>query len=134
MCQWWWLDKMPLILTGDKSIYIYRTGNYIMVMVGFVLINIYMYNSWITLTFSQFSGALQITAGDGLEKSGNTLSIDAKSNSGIVIDSNELSLDLGRSSITLTLAVSDGGTGATTLNDLITHKEYLLVSYLMNNC
>ena len=66
------------------------------------------------LSFTQFSGAGQITAGDGLEKSGNTLSIDAKSNSGIVIDTTELSLDLGASSITGTLAVSDGGTGATT--------------------
>tara|TARA_A200000113_G_scaffold110446_1_gene99132 strand:- start:14 stop:7042 length:7029 start_codon:yes stop_codon:yes gene_type:complete len=66
------------------------------------------------LSFTQFSGAGQITAGNGLEKSGNTLSIDAKSNSGIVIDSTELSLDLGASSITGTLSVSDGGTGATT--------------------
>ena len=65
------------------------------------------------LAYSQFSGAGQITAGDGLEKSGNTLSIDAKSNSGIVIDSTELSLNLGASSITGTLAVGDGGTGAT---------------------
>ena len=65
------------------------------------------------LSFTQFSGAGQITAGDGLEKSGNTLSIDVKSNSGIVIDTSELSLDLGASSITGTLAVSDGGTGAT---------------------
>jgi len=66
------------------------------------------------LTFTQFSGAGQITAGDGLEKSGNTLSIDAKSNSGIVINSTELSLDLAASSITGTLAVGDGGTGAST--------------------
>ena len=66
------------------------------------------------LSFTQFSGAGQIIAGNGLEKSGNTLSIDAKSNSGIVIDTTELSLDLGASSITGTLAVSDGGTGSTT--------------------
>jgi hypothetical protein len=66
------------------------------------------------LLFTQFSGAGQITAGDGLEKSGNTLSIDAKANSGIVIDTSELSLDLGASSIAGTLSISDGGTGATT--------------------
>ena len=42
------------------------------------------------LSFTQFSGAGQITAGNGLEKSGNTLSIDAKSNSGIVIDSTRI--------------------------------------------
>ena len=51
------------------------------------------------LLFTQFSGAGQITAGDGLEKSGNTLSIDVKSNSGIVIDTSELSLDASQTSI-----------------------------------
>tara|TARA_Y100001970_G_C14231945_1_gene859180 strand:+ start:421 stop:2829 length:2409 start_codon:yes stop_codon:yes gene_type:complete len=82
------------------------------------------------LAYSQFSGAGQITAGDGLEKSGNTLSIDAKSNSGIVIDSTELSLNLGASSITGTLAVGDGGTGATTLNDLITLGTHTTGNYV----
>ena len=82
------------------------------------------------LTFTQFSGAGQITAGDGLTKSGNTLSIDAKSNSGIVIDTTELSLDLSASSITGTLAVSDGGTGATSLNDLITLGDHTTGNYV----
>ena len=65
------------------------------------------------LTFVQFSGAGQITAGDGLEKSGNTLSIDLKSNGGIAFESSELALNLSGSSITGTLAISDGGTGST---------------------
>ena len=65
------------------------------------------------LAFTQFSGAGQITAGDGLDKSGNTLSVDLKSNGGIVIESTELAVDLAASSITGTLAISDGGTGAT---------------------
>jgi len=65
------------------------------------------------LTFAQFSGAGQITAGNGLDKSGNTLSVDLKSNGGIVIESTEMAVDLSASSITGTLAVSDGGTGAT---------------------
>ena len=65
------------------------------------------------LTIAQFSGAGQITAGDGLDKSGNTLSLDLKSNGGLVIESTELAVDLAASSITGTLAVSDGGTGAT---------------------
>ena len=42
------------------------------------------------LTFAQFSGAGQIIAGDGLEKSGNTLSTDLKANGGLVIESSEL--------------------------------------------
>ena len=65
------------------------------------------------LTFVQFSGAGQITAGDGLDKSANTLSVDLKSNGGLVIESTEIAVDLAASSITGTLAVSDGGTGAT---------------------
>jgi len=65
------------------------------------------------LTFAQFSGAGQITAGDGLDKSGNTLSIDLKANGGLVIESTEIAVDLAASSITGTLAVGDGGTGAT---------------------
>ena len=65
------------------------------------------------LTFVQFSGAGQITAGDGLDKSGNTLSLDLKSNGGLVIESTELALKLDASSITGTLAISDGGTGST---------------------
>jgi len=65
------------------------------------------------LVFSQFSGAGQITAGNGLEKSGNTLSADLKANGGLVIESSEIAVDLAASSITGTLAISDGGTGAT---------------------
>jgi|TARA_X000001388_G_scaffold76994_1_gene75988 hypothetical protein len=65
------------------------------------------------LTFAQFSGAGQITAGDGLDKSGNTLSVDLKANGGLVIESTEIALKLDASSITGTLAIGDGGTGAT---------------------
>jgi len=59
-----------------------------------------------SLAFSQFSGAGSVTAGDGLDKSGNTLSVDLKANGGLVIESTEIALDLGASSITGTLAVS----------------------------
>tara|TARA_Y100000114_G_scaffold156598_1_gene184308 strand:- start:147 stop:3143 length:2997 start_codon:yes stop_codon:yes gene_type:complete len=65
------------------------------------------------LTFTQFSGAGQLTAGDGIQKSGNTISADLKANGGVVIESSELAVDLSASSITGTLAVGDGGTGAT---------------------
>ena len=58
------------------------------------------------LVYAQFSGAGQVTAGDGLDKSGNTLSLDLKSNGGLVIESTELALDLAASSITGTLPVS----------------------------
>ena len=65
------------------------------------------------LSFTQFSGAGQITAGDGLQKSANTLSADLKANGGLVIESAEIALKLDATSITGTLAIGDGGTGAT---------------------
>jgi len=67
-----------------------------------------------SLSFTQFSGAGAITAGDGLQKSGSTLSADLKANGGLVIESAEIAVDLGASAITGTLAVADGGTGSTT--------------------
>jgi len=65
------------------------------------------------LAFTQFSGQSNITAGNGLDKSGNELSLDLKANGGLVIESTEACVDLSASSITGTLAVGDGGTGAT---------------------
>ena len=61
-----------------------------------------------TETRTHFSG------GDGISLSSGAISIDEKMNGGLVIESNKLAVDLGASSITGTLAVSDGGTGATT--------------------
>tara|TARA_R100000406_G_scaffold81677_1_gene63529 strand:+ start:12875 stop:14443 length:1569 start_codon:yes stop_codon:yes gene_type:complete len=71
------------------------------------------------ITITNSAGGITIaasgapTAGDGIDVSGSTVSIDAKSNGGLVIESSELAVDLGASSITGTLAVGDGGTGAT---------------------
>jgi hypothetical protein len=59
------------------------------------------------------SGA-NFTAGDGLDLVGSELSLDLKANGGLVIESTELAVDLGASAITGTLAITDGGTGATT--------------------
>lgn len=73
------------------------------------------------LAFAQFSGAGQITASDGLSKSGNTLSVDLKSNGGLVIESSKIAVKLDASSITGTLAVGDGGTGATSASNARTN-------------
>ena len=59
------------------------------------------------------SGGASVAAGDGIDVSGSTVSVDLKANGGLVIESTELAVDLGASAITGTLAVSDGGTGAT---------------------
>ena len=59
-----------------------------------------------------------ITDGDGITATlgAGTLGIevDLKADGGLVIESGEIALDLGASSITGTLAVADGGTGVTT--------------------
>lgn len=60
-------------------------------------------------------GGTTYTAGDGLDLSGTEFSTDVKANGGLVVESTELAVDLGASSITGTLAVGDGGTGATSL-------------------
>lgn len=65
------------------------------------------------------STGVSFTAGDGLDLAGGVLSVDLKANGGLVIESTELALDLGATSITGTLAVADGGTGATTLTGIL---------------
>ena len=73
------------------------------------------------LTFAQFSGAGQITAGDGLGKSGNTLAVNLKANGGLVIESAEIALNLAASSITGTLPV----TKLTSLTSTVTELNVL---------
>jgi len=73
------------------------------------------------LAFTQFSGAGQVSAGDGLDKSGNTLSLDLKANGGLVIESTELAVDLAASSITGTLPV----TKLTSLTSTVTELNKL---------
>jgi len=63
--------------------------------------------------WTQFSGSGSITAGDGIAQSGVVLSADLKTNGGLVIESSKIAVKLDASSITGTLAISDGGTGAT---------------------
>ncbi len=70
-----------------------------------------------TVKAPKSSGGTTYTAGNGLDLSGTEFATDIKSNGGLVIESTELAVDLGASSITGTLAVGDGGTGATTLTD-----------------
>ena len=81
-----------------------------------------------------------ITGGNGITTTGatsgetiaHTLSIDTKSNGGLVIESNQLAVDLGASSITGTLAVGNGGTGATTLDNLITLGSHTTGNYVQS--
>ena len=58
-----------------------------------------------------------VSAGDGLDLNAGVFSVDLKANGGLVIESTELAVDLGASSITGTLGVADGGTGQTSYTD-----------------
>jgi len=69
-------------------------------------------------------------SGDGLTSSSAVMSLDLKSNGGAVIESNKLAIDLAASSITGTLAVGDGGTGTTSLDNLITLGTHTTGNYV----
>lgn len=78
------------------------------------------------ITITEGSGSITIAAaagapvaGDGIDVSGSTVSVDLKANGGLLIESTELAVDLGASAITGTLAVGDGGSGATTLTGIL---------------
>ena len=56
-----------------------------------------------SITWTQFSGSAQVTAGNGLDKSGSELSVDLISNSGLAVDSSGLSVAAGLAGDGLTL-------------------------------
>jgi hypothetical protein len=74
--------------------------------------NITVTNSSGGITIAASAGAP--TAGNGIDVAGTTISADLKTNGGLVFESTEIAVDLGASSISGTLALADGGTGATT--------------------
>ena len=76
--------------------------------------NISITNGGGSITIAATDTNTTYTAGDGLDLTSTTFSLDLKANGGLVIESTEVGVDLGASSITGTLAVGDGGTGATT--------------------
>ena len=76
--------------------------------------NVTITNGGGSITIAATDTNTEYTAGDGLDLSSTEFSLDLKANGGLVIESTEVGVDLGASSITGTLAVSDGGTGATT--------------------
>lgn len=76
--------------------------------------NISITNGGGSITIAATDTNTTYTAGSGLDLTGTEFSVDLKANGGLVIESTEIAVDLGASAITGTLAVSDGGTGATT--------------------
>jgi len=81
--------------------------------------NVTITNSNGAITIAATDTNTTYTAGDGLDLVGTEFGVNLKANGGLVIESTELALDLGAASITGTLAVADGGTGATTLTGII---------------
>jgi cytoskeletal protein CcmA (bactofilin family) len=65
------------------------------------------------------TGGTAFSAGNGIDVTGSTISVDRKANGGLVFETTQLAIDLGASAITGTLAVGDGGTGATTLTGIL---------------
>ena len=70
------------------------------------------------IEFAQFSGAGSVTAGDGLTKSGNTLSVDLDTDAGLQFNSGKLKAKVDGATLGLDssgLKVADGGVGTNQL-------------------
>ena len=73
-----------------------------------------------SINFTQFSSAGQTTGGAGIVKDVNALNLNIKDEGGIEIDgNNEIYINLGLANISSVLPVAKGGTGSTTLENLI---------------
>jgi hypothetical protein len=85
--------------------------------------NVTITNGGGSITIAATDTNTTYTAGNGLDLTGTTFALDLKANGGLVIESTELALNLGASSITGTLALAKGGTGATTASGARTALE-----------
>ena len=72
-----------------------------------------------SITIAAAGGGTTYSDGNGINITGSTISVDRKANGGLVFETTQLAIDLGASAITGTLAVGDGGTGATTLTGIL---------------
>ena len=79
---------------------------------------------------ASINGGAGITAGAAAEGGTPSVSVDLKQSGGLVFESNELAVKLDDGNITGKLAVSDGGTGATSLNNLISLGTHTTGNYV----
>jgi len=81
------------------------------------------------LTFTQFSGAGQVVAGDGISKSGSTISVHLEANSGLAVSASGLKIEastlteevLNPALDSIVFIDSDGGTKRETIVDFATN-------------
>ena len=114
------------IRTGDVALGTQTSGNYVKTIIagnGLDMTNAAGEGSDHTLS-------LDLKANHGLVIDNTELKIDLKTAGGLQFDSGKLGVNLDDGSITGKLAVSDGGTGATTLVDLITLGAHTTGNYV----
>jgi|SaaInlV_125m_DNA_1040241.scaffolds.fasta_scaffold02069_9 hypothetical protein len=82
------------------------------------------------ITFTKFSSAGELYAGNGITKEGSTISFKAKTDAGIEVDGNGAYVNLSKANIAGVLPITRGGTGVQSLNGLITLNTHTTGKYV----
>ena len=83
-----------------------------------------------SITFTKFSSTGEFYAGDGILKDGSTISLKTKTNGGIDVDGGGAYVNLSKANIAGVLPITKGGTGAQSLNGLITLNTHTTGKYV----
>ena len=83
-----------------------------------------------SITFTKFSSTGEFYAGDGILKDGTTISFKSKTNGGIDVDGGGAYVNLSKANIAGVLPITRGGTGAQSLDGLITLNTHTTGKYV----